>query len=265
MLSLRKWILQESEVQTIATEAVRGLSGKSSKRPYRPTSRQGNQRTFFGEADSVTNSKKMPCLDCKKDHGIWSCPKFNRRKVADRWNFAKHNQLCFRCLAQGHQSKACPRSRKCGKDWCTDLHQRLLHFNGSTKPTGVNLDKLSKIAGTSTIGLQDRYSGIMEGIEQTTMVTQSNIMANFIGLRTVQVILKNSERSLKVNALLDDASTKSYINADVAAELGLQGRTEKMTVNVLNGQVETFETKPIKVELVSIIGNISTMVSARSL
>ena len=85
----------------------------------------------------------------------------------------------------------------------------------------------------------------MEGKEQTTMVIQSNIRANFIGLRTIPVILKNGERSLKVNALLDDASSKSYINADVAAELGLQVRTEKMTVNVLNRQVETFETKPI--------------------
>ena len=94
------------------------------------------------------------------------------------------------------------------------------------------------------------------------MVTQSNIRANFIGLRTVPVILKNGERSLKINALLDDASTKSYINADVAAELGLQGRTEKMTLNVLNGQVETFQTKPINVEVKSITGNVSTMVSA---
>ena len=170
-------------------------------------------------------------------HGIWSCPKFNHRKVADRWSFAKHNQLCFRCLAQGHQGKTCPRGQQCGKDGCTDLHHRLLHFNGSTRPTGVNLDKSSEIVGTSTIGLQDRDSGITEGKEQTTMVTQSNIRANFIGLCTVPVILKNGERSLKVNALLDDANTKSYINADVAAELGLQGRTEKMTVNVLNGQV----------------------------
>ena len=79
------------------------------------------------------------------------------------------------------------------------------------------------------------------------------------------VILKIGERSLKFNALLNNASTKSYINADVAAELGLQGRTEKMTVNVLYGHVETFETKPIKVELMRIAGNISTMVSACAL
>ena len=54
--------------------------------------------------------------------------------------------------------------------------------------------------------------------------------------------IRNGDRSLKVNALLDDGSTKSYINADVAAELGLQGKTEKVMVNVLNGQVETFKS-----------------------
>ena len=53
---------------------------------------------------------------------------------------------------------------------------------------------------------------------------------------------------MTVNALLDDASTKTYINADVAAELGLKGKTEQVTVNVLNGQVETFETRPVNFE-----------------
>ena len=119
LLSLREWILQESKFQTIGTEAVCGLSGKSTRPPSRLTSRQGNQRTFFDEADSVRNSKKRPYLDCGKNHGIWNCPEFNRRKVADSWNFAKNNQLCFRCLAQCHQGKACPRSRQCGHDGCT--------------------------------------------------------------------------------------------------------------------------------------------------
>ena len=50
--------------------------------------------------------------------------------------------------------------------------------------------------------------------------------------------------------------------ADVAAELGLQGRTERVTVNVLNGQSETFETKPVNVELRSITGSVGIMVKA---
>lgn len=51
---------------------------------------------------------------------------------------------------------------------------------------------------------------------------------------------------------MDQAGTKTNLNADVAAELGLHGRTENVIFNVLNGQVETFETNPVSFELLSI-------------
>ena len=93
--------------------------------------------------------------------------------------------------------------------------------------------------------------------EQTTMMTQSSSRTDFIAFRTVPIILKNGDRSLKVNALLDEASTKTYLNSDVAAELRLHSRTEKVEVNVLNGQIETFETKPVSFNLVSIDHNVN--------
>ena len=81
-------------------------------------------------------------------------------------------------------------------------------------------------------------------------------------MRTVPVVLKNGHRKIKANALLDEASTKTYINADVAAELGLQGKPQKVTVNVLNGQIETFETMPVTVQLESLDASVKTTVSA---
>ena len=90
-----------------------------------------------------------------------------------------------------------------------------------------NMDKQSR----------SRASSCTEGkeqTEQTTMVTQSYMKPGFIRLRMAPVFLRNGHRSVQINALLDDASTKNYVNADVAAELGLQGRTEKVTVNVLS-------------------------------
>ena len=102
--------------------------------------------------------------------------------------------------------------------------------------------------------------GAAPGSEPGT--SRDNVATDFIALRTVPVVLKNGSRSLHVNALLDDASTKTYINADVAAELGIQGTTDTVTVNVLNGQVETFETSPIDVELKSVNGNLSRKITA---
>ena len=75
-------------------------------------------------------------------------------------------------------------------------------------------------------------------------------------MQTVPVTLVNGSCRIKVNALLDDASTKTYINTDVAAELGLQGSFQKTNVNVLNGQVETFLTMPVALELESLNGTL---------
>ena len=95
----------------------------------------------------------------------------------------------------------------------------------------------------------------------TTVKTQS-AHPRFVVLRTVPVFLKNGNHRIKVNALLDEASTKTYLNADVATELGLQGHPQSVTVNVLNGQTETFETMPVEVELESLDGNVKTTMSA---
>ncbi len=80
-------------------------------------------------------------------------------------------------------------------------------------------------------------------------------------MQTVPVTLVNGSCRIKVNALLDDASTKTYINTDVAAELGLQGSFQKTNVNVLNGQVETFLTMPVALELESLNGKANTKIA----
>ena len=76
-----------------------------------------------------------------------------------------------------------------------------------------------------------------------------------IASRTIPVYIRN-------NALLDDASTKTYINADVAAELGLQGCLQKVNVSLLNGKVETFETSPVECVIESLDGKSCSKVAA---
>ena len=59
--------------------------------------------------------------------------------------------------------------------------------------------------------------------------------AQFVALHTIPVVVKKGKRQLVINAMLDDYSTKSYINSDVASRLGLQGKVCSVTVKVLNG------------------------------
>ena len=164
----------------------------------------------------------------------------------------------------------------CGQNGCKEVHHRLLHKEAQslsqtnvTRPnTFEQIDKVEKDVitdGVKPLKVEGSIEGEQELSEQrakqhdTTMVigTTGNI-----ALRTVPVYLKNGNKRLQVNALLDDASTKTYINADVAAELGLQGCLQKANVSVLNGKVETFETSPVECVIESLDGKAQSKITA---
>ena len=183
VIALRTWILQEAEFQTIASETVHGLMGSYTEPTSQPAARYRHQQTFFGETTASRKPLNIPCLECGKKHGVWNCREFIRRKLADRWNVAKRLQLCYRCLAQGHQGKTCPRSQPCGQDGCIKLHHRLLHKPGpiehkSLPPNKTEFERtvdhdLSKPTKYRDTFLTEGY----ERTEQTTMVTQSHARA----------------------------------------------------------------------------------------
>ena len=62
--------------------------------------------------------------------------------------------------------------------------------------------------------------------------------------------------------MLDDDSTNTYVNADVAAALGFYGKKERISINILNGQEKTWETMPIDVKLESEDGNVNIKITA---
>ena len=266
--TLRQWVILESEFQTVASETVHGVTGKMSDAQTTPP-RQGqrNTRTFFGDSRHNRTKKTQCCQVCGADHQIWTCQVFKQKSISDKWDIAKRCQLCFRCLAEGHSGRKCPRSRQCGQNGCKALHHRLLHQpSQETELKTADLKSTNSIAVKASNEISSKQTtSDTEGNkpwQQTTMTANNVTTTDFIALRTVPIILKNGNLSIKVNALLDDASTKTYINADVAAELGLQGKTERVTVNVLNGQVETFETRPVDVQLESLIGDVKLQVTA---
>ena len=78
----------------------------------------------------------------------------------------------------------------------------------------------------------------------------------YAALRKVTLVFKNGTRRVVAKTLLDDASSKTYINSDVAAELGFQGENRRVTVNVLNGRTDSFETKIFELKLQSVDGKI---------
>ncbi|XP_053385782.1 uncharacterized protein LOC128550562 [Mercenaria mercenaria] len=223
--ALNEWVLKESEFHNIAMETKCGLDGSYQK--------SKEQRSFF------VNSKQRDCKLCFKPHGTWECSIMNRLPVTERWQKAKELRLCFRCLGNNHTGSNCRRMKKCGINGCQKTHHRLLYQS--------ELNPQASLFSPAEI---------QENTEQNQNVTQSQTFTStqngYIALRTVPVILKANGREIVINALLDDGSTKTYLNEDVAAELGLKSVYETVVVNTLNEKSVNFETMCVKYKLCSI-------------
>lgn len=86
-----------------------------------------------------------------------------------------------------------------------------------------------------------QITSVMEGNErrlQATMTASNVTTPESIVLCTIRVVRRNGNRSLKVNASLDDAGMKTCVNADRCRSWP-ESKSERLKVRVLNGQVET--------------------------
>ena len=218
------------------------------------------------------------CKVCSKSHGAWACPEFKQMEIQKRWDCAKRHKLCFRCLGEGHLGQLCNRTRVCGINDCKEVHHRLLHKPRNVVPSGHSrgigvekkeetnsLSKQDESVGESSHPNEGESRAQVDQVNDTyTTVTPSDAAqtSGTIALRTIPVYLKNGKKRIKVNAILDDASTKTYINSDVAAELGLQGQLKRVNVSVLNGHIETFETTPVECIIESLDGKSQLKITA---
>ena len=117
--TLREWIIQEAEFQTVAAETLCGLIGK----------RRDSSHTFFGRTSGSGKPADTNCPLCKRDHPVWSCLEFKKMDVQSRWQKAKQLRLCYRCacLGRNHKGGQCAQNSRCGIDGCPKTHNRALH------------------------------------------------------------------------------------------------------------------------------------------
>ena len=206
--TLRDWIVQEAEFQTIATETIKGITANQKKKKH-------NNGTFFSDP-KVYNFRQ--CKICNGKHGVWKCEVFQRMDINSKWSAVKKEKLCFCCLGDDHYSKDCKRRRKCGIKNCDKDDHKMLHFQKKDDSTKDGGDGANGQDGPQSNQIQ-KSDG-----EQTLSTVSKN--DSQVALRTVPVILSNGTNKLVVNALLDDGSTKSYVNSDVAFQLQTHGSVQ---------------------------------------
>ena len=112
---------------------------------------------------------------------------------------------------------------------CGETHHYLLHFQKSP----INQSRLRVDARpyvhppTTPFSNRETANGLAEGNAAIRSVTMETVgqqeSQQEVALRTIPIILKNGNRRLLVNCLLDKASDTTYVNEDVVEELGLTG------------------------------------------
>ena len=115
--------------------------------------------------------------------------------------------------------------------------------------------------------------GSME-VKADTSVTKENKSSTYervqedeqgsIALRTVLVILKHEDRRLQINCLLDEGSDTLYVNENVIQKLGLDGRKEKVIINVANGQKVSQVSATLDIGLESLDSRMNTNIVAKT-
>ncbi|XP_065174407.1 uncharacterized protein LOC135804458 [Sycon ciliatum] len=271
-----EWCSLEAEFLTTAMETVDGLIESQPS-----SSNTGRQSQSVRPVTLVTAKEEKPapgCAHCKGSHPVWKCLTFKASAPTQRWQVAQSSGLCFRCLGRGHSGRECQMSRTCGIDGCQKSHHRLLHDprresasdNGAgrpkpqaAKPTAEPKPATTKSSGPVTHNVPCNCSAASETAPSTegehVGLTTAMLQREPVSLRTIPVVLIAGNRRMTVNAILDDGSTRSYVNSDVAAELGVQGQQpERMSVHTLNGHKEVFLTTPVALELQSLDGRLRT-------
>ena len=215
------------------------------------------EQTFVTQ-DPLDHKKKLSrkCKVCKGQHGVWACESFQKMTVAKRWEVATQQKLCFRCLADGHRGEACLRSRVCGLNGCTSAHHRMHYEDKADDKASRNESAVGSDLSSTSVGRAADEGETGERTHVTTTTMKLTAPSEFMVLQTVPVYLTNGSKQVKVNALLDEGSSRSYLNSDVAAELGVEGRPQELTVNVLNDNQEKLNFSVVEFTISSLDGTV---------
>ncbi|XP_065073508.1 uncharacterized protein LOC135697661 [Ochlerotatus camptorhynchus] len=233
---MKELVMMASDV-TLHVDLGFQSSGKLEKsRREKPTKEKlfvhQQASTTTGPAESSTGQKEVispvskPCLHCgKSDHRIAECPEFKKLNIDERWKVMRQKGLCRLCLVP-HRSWPCRSKQECGVGDCHMRHHPLLH---SRKP-----ESTTPSPSTSTnrnVAHQHHHS-----------LTSSAL------LRYLPVTLYGNGKSVDVYAFLDDGSSSTMLEAEVANVLGVKGPSEPLCL-CWTGSVKRIENGSQRIQI----------------
>lgn len=230
LIKLARFLQRESErcapyaqPEQISTQPLRSNNGTAA-----PARRA--QNTY------IANAEKSTCPACDKDghNSATKCPRYMEANVDDRWDVAKQKSLCYRCLRKRTQKHSC-KPTKCNIDGCPRTHHPMLHF----VKREIEEKEMKEIVGTAWVPRQSHSY-----------------------LKILPVTVSGPRGYVKTHALLDDGSTVTLVDADIARKIGARGPIEPLHIEALSSEVGVSQSQRVKL---TIQGNTETNIQARTI
>lgn len=197
-------------------------------------------RTKYKNVALTAHNASNCCIYCNHDHVVYSCSQFSKLTPNERLSFIKANNYCVNCLGS-HKFKECTSKNTCRR--CNKKHHTFLHLNNTPQspniPNKFSPSSRVKSAGPGGNGDQGDppdhppTADIVHQQSVHTVNVNNDHFTTVLGTALLK-LETDDNRSTVVRALVDSASSCSFINSDIVNQLQLKRQFCK-TSSQVNG------------------------------
>lgn len=165
---------------------------------------------------------------------------FANMNVADRWETARRERLCFGCLRSGHSFADCRSKRKCDAAGCELFHDNLLHQ--------ANSNEARNPVEPAAQPEHNPFRAPMPDIEAPVFNCRdgNNLPLLF---RIVPVTLYGPKGACSVFALLDEGSSLTILETSIADQLGLDGPARPLMMQFVGNYSSSEPSRVVSVQI----------------
>ena len=227
-------ILEFIDLRARASEAVLREAPKRHSQPAPRTNSALISTSYVANVDTA-------CMSCGVGkHPLYVCRKFKSVSPGQRMNLVREHQLCFNCLQSGHFAPQCPSDRKCGE--CRRPHHTLLHSHFERDSAGktASLDKKQSVPAKTEDPSAPSASHSSHLSCPNSGGQRSALMM------TCQIAVMTSDGHVtRARALLDCASSTSFVTERLAQRLQLPRQRQRIRVAGIGGSEHTLSSRSV--------------------